>query len=173
MTPGVDWRAEYAGWPEALAKLEFCDSVMREMCTVDPLVTDEELDEPVSEIPYTLEQYYRNWELDAGDFPPGLDGALRSIFEDWGRPEDLTTDAPRRPASDLIRRLGRDLPADVYRWTGHFPERTRLLLRHLAERADALEQVYPEDREMPAVIALTTFVTALAVNHVLKGSYMA
>ena len=46
----------------------------------------------------------------------------------------------------LIRRLSRDLPADVYRWTGHFPERTRLLLRHLAERADALGQVYPEDR---------------------------
>src|SRR4051794_8690395 len=173
MTPGLDWRAEYAGWPEALAKLEYCDAVMGELRDVEPLVSDEELDEPVSEIPYTLEQYYRGAELDPGEFPPGLDGALRSIFEDWGRPEDLSTDAPRRPASELIRRLGRDLPADVFRWTGHFPERTRLLLRHLAERADALEQVYPEDREMPAVIALTTFVTALAVNHVLKGSYMA
>jgi len=73
MTPGSDWRAEYAGWPEALAKLEYCDAVMRELCAVDPLVTHDEtmeLDEPVSEIPYTLEQYYRGWELDAGDFPP-------------------------------------------------------------------------------------------------------
>jgi len=173
MTPGLDWRAEYAGWSEALAKLEYCDAVTGELRDVEPLVSDEELDEPVSEIPYTLEQYYRGAELDPGEFPPGLDGALRSIFEDWGRPEDLSTDAPRRPASELIRRLGRDLPADVFRWTGHFPERTRLLLRHLAERADALEQVYPEDREMPAVIALTTFVTALAMNHVRKGSYLA
>ena len=173
MTPGLDWRAEYAGWTEALAKLEYCDAVMGELRGVEPLVSDEELDEPVSEIPYTLEQYYRGAELDPCEFPPGLDGALRSIFEDWGRPEDLSTDAPRRPASELIRRLGRDLPADVFRWTGHFPERTRLLLRHLAERADALEQVYPEDREMPAVIALTTFVTALAMNHVRRGSYLA
>ena len=102
-----------------------------------------------------------------------MDGSLRAIFEDWGRPEDLSTDAPRRPASELIRRLARDLPADVYRWTGHFPERTRVLLRHLAERADALEQVYPQDRETPAIIALTTLVTALAMNHVHRGSYIA
>ena len=173
MTPGLDWRAEYAGWPKALEKLEHCDAVMRELRDAEPLVSDEELDEPVSEISYTLEQYYSGWETDAGDFPPGLDGALRSIFEDWGHPEDLTTEAPRRPASDLIRRLARDLPAEVFRWTGHFPERTRHLLSHLAERADALEQVYPEDRETPAAIAVTTFVTALATNHVRRGKYLA
>jgi hypothetical protein len=145
---------------------------MRGLCAAEPLVTEDELDEDVGEIPYTLDQYYRHGELEGGELPPGLDGALLSIFEDWGRPEDLTTDAPRRPASVLIQRLFRDLPADVYRWTGHFPERTRLLLRHLAERADALGQVYPEDRETPAVIALTTLVTALAMNHVHRGSYM-
>lgn len=171
MTPGLDWRAEYAGWPEALAKLEYCDRAMRELCAVEPSVTDDELDEDVSEIPYTLDQYYRSWEIEAGELP-GLDGSLRTIFEDWGRPEDLSTDAPRRPASALIRRLVRDLPADVYRWTGHFPEKTRLLLHHLADRADALEQVYPEDRETPAIIALTTLVTALAMNHVHRGSYV-
>ncbi|MFY9820027.1 MAG: putative zinc-binding metallopeptidase [Thermoanaerobaculia bacterium] len=173
MSPGLDWRAEYAGWPKALEKLEYCDAVLRELRDAEPLVSDEELDEPVSEISYTLEQYYRGSEPKADEFPPGLDGALRSIFEDWGHPEDHSTAAPRRPASELIRRLARDLPAEVFRWTGHFPERTRHLLRHLAERADALEQVYPEDRETPAVIALTAFVTALAVNHVRRGRYLA
>ncbi len=172
MTPGLDWRAEYAGWPEALAKLETTDKVMRELGDADPTVTSDELDEDVAEIPYTLDQYYRSSEAAGGEFPPGLDGALRSIFEDWGRPEDPTTDAPRCPASELIRRLARDLPADVYRWTGHFPERTRLLLRHLAERADALGQVYPGDGEAPATLALTTMVTALAMNHVHRGSYV-
>ena len=172
MTPGFDWRAEYADWPEALAKLEYCDHLMRDLREVDPPVTDDELDEDVGEISYTLDQYYRGWEADSGDLLPGLDGALKSIFEDWGRPEDLTTDAPRRPAAELILRLMRDLPADVYRWTGHFPERTRVLLRHMASRADSLAQVYPEDRERPATIALTTLVTALAMNHVHRGSYM-
>jgi len=103
MTPGLDWRAEYGNWPEALAKLEYCDRVMGELRDADPLVTDDELDEDVSEIPYTLDQFYldqsdRAWEIDPGELPP-VDGSLRAIFEDWGRPEDLSTDAPRRPAS--------------------------------------------------------------------------
>jgi hypothetical protein len=172
MTPGHDWRAEYAGWRDALGKLEYCAAVMEDLNRRDPLVTDAELDEDVGEISYTLEQYYRGWDGESGDLPPGMDGALRAIFEDLGRPEDLSTDAPRRPAADLIRRLGSDLPADVYRWTGHFPERTRRLLAHLADRAAALDQVYPADRELPAVIALTTLVTALAMSHVQSGSYM-
>lgn len=172
MTPGLDWESEYAAWPAALAKLRYCDAVLAELGDREPRVTDEELDEDVGEIAYTLDQYYDYLSGTGGELPPGIDGALRAIFEDLGRPEDLSTDAPRRPASGLIRRLGRDLPADVYRWTGHFPERTRRLLDHLAERAEALEQVYPEDREVPAVIALTTLVTALAMNHVHTGSYM-
>ena len=61
--------------------------------------------------------------------------------------------------------------ANVYRWTGHFPERTRELLRRMAERADQLRQVYPEGREMEAAVALTTLVTALAMNHVHRGTY--
>jgi hypothetical protein len=60
----------------------------------------------------------------------------------------------------------------VYRWTGHFPERTRILLRHLAERAGKRGQEYPADRELEAATALATFVTALAMNHVQGGSYL-
>jgi hypothetical protein len=175
MTPGLDWRAEYATWPQALAKLEYCDRVMTGLAGREPLAVDDELDEDVGEIAYTLDQYYRGFEWGDGgdgDVPPGLDGALRAIFEDLGRPEDLSTDAPRRPAAELIRRLAGILPADVYRWTGHFPERTRRLLDQIADRATALEQVYPADREIPAVIALTTLVTALAMNQVHTGSYM-
>ena len=173
MTPGLDWRAEYAGWPEALVKLEYCDAAMAALRDREPPVTDDQLDEEVGEIAYSLEQYYRGFEPADGEIPPGLDGALRAIFEDLGRPEDLSTDAPRRPAAELIRRLARDLPADVYRWTGHFPERTRRLLGQLAERAEALAQVYPADREIPAVIALTTLVTALAMNQVHTGELSA
>jgi hypothetical protein len=172
LTPGLDWRAEYAGWPIVLDKLEYCDRVMAELRDRDPLVTDDELDEDVGEIDSTLAQFYGLEGEGEGDFPPGLDGALRAIFEDLGRWEDLSTDAPRQPAADLIRRLARDLPADIYRWTGHFPERTRALLAHLARRAEALLQVYPADREQPAVSSLSILVTALAMNHVHTGSYM-
>jgi hypothetical protein len=167
LTPGLDWRAEYAGWPEALAKLDYCDRTMHGLADRDPPVTATESDEDVGELHYTLEQYYGGAPA-AEEYPAGLDGALRTIFEGVSEGE---AEADRRPAAALIRRLEGPLMANVYRWTGHFPERTRSLLRHLARRADELAQAYPRDRESEAALALTTFVTALAMNHVHRGHY--
>jgi hypothetical protein len=59
MTPGQDWRAEYAGWPEALAKLHFCDNTMAVLGERDPLVTAVELDEDVQQLAYSVDQFYR------------------------------------------------------------------------------------------------------------------
>jgi hypothetical protein len=172
MTPGLDWRAEYADRPEALAKLDYCDRTLKTLADRNPVVTAIDLDEDVADLDYTLEHYYQAAAAAGSEFPHGLDGALRALFEELGEPEDLSTDAPRRPAAMLIRRWEPELMANVYRWTGHFPERTRLLLRHLEERADALKQVYPESRETAAVLGLTTLVTALAMNYVHGGSYL-
>ena len=48
-------------------------------------MTADELDEDVGEIAYSLDQYLpRLGRSTAGESPPGLDGALRSIFEDLG-----------------------------------------------------------------------------------------
>ncbi len=172
LTPGSDWRADYADRPEALAKLTYCDRTMAGLKDREPLVTATELDEDVGELGYSLEQYYARLKPPEEKFPRGLDGALRAIFEDLGRPDDITDKSLRRPASNLLRRVERDLSANVYRWTGHFPERTRPLLRYLARRADELKLVYSGDRETEAVIALTTLVTALAMNFVHSGTYL-
>jgi hypothetical protein len=172
MTPGTDWRAAYAGWPEALAKLEYCDRVMREIHDQEPLVTAVDLDWEVSNLTDSLEELYQSWAFPESEINlPGIDGALQAIFEEVGEPEDRTTRAQRLPAAGLIRKWRREILADVYRWTGHFPERTRQLLRYLAERAEALRQVYPADREPRALLALATLVTALAMNHVHHGTY--
>src|SRR5438270_6176621 len=171
MTPGLDWRSEYADWPVALAKLEYCDRTLNALKDVDPPVNEAELDEDVADLACTLDDFYGRHEAEQDAFPRRLDRMLRSIFEDIGHPESASSSV-RRPASDLIRRLEQDLMAQVYRWTGHFPERTRALLRHLAGQADALMLVYPQDHEAQATVALTTLVTALAMNHVQHGDYL-
>ena len=165
MTPGLDWEAEYAAWPVALEKLRYCDRVMAELKDREPLVTAKDLDEDVSELAHSLDDFYGTGAATPADLPPGLDGALRTLFEDPAHPEDAVS-GERKPASALIRSLEREIMADVYRWTGHFPERTRSLLRHLAKRADELKLVYAESHEKRAVIGLTTVVTVLAMNHV-------
>jgi hypothetical protein len=172
LTPGLDWRAEYADRPEALGKLEFCDQTLARLKEKDPSVTATEADEDVGELGYSLEQYYTSAGPVLEEFTPGLDGALRTIFEDRGEKKDNDPSAARKPASLLISRLELELTADVYRWTGHFPERTRPLLRHLAKRADQLSLVYTEGHELRAVIGLTTMVAALAMNYVHKGTYL-
>jgi hypothetical protein len=173
MTPHLDWRAAYADWPEARAKLEYCDRTMAVLNQRDPEVTATELDDDLSNMSDSLEDYYREAASPDDDpLPPGLDGALQAIFEDFDEAEDLASKAPRRPAAELILRLERDLVANVYRWTGHFPEPTRGLVQHLAERARQLQQVYPADRETAVAVALTTLITSLAMNHVFRGSYV-
>jgi hypothetical protein len=174
MTPGSDWRAVYAGWPEALKKLEYCDRVMRELRDREPVVTALDLEEEVGKLSYSLGEHYRSLAFeDSSEHPAGLDGALRTVFEGAGEAEEGLTQARRLPAADLIRKWERDLMADVFRWAGHFPERTRILLRHLADRAGQLQLVYPADGEARTLLALATLVTALAMNHVHRGAYLA
>jgi hypothetical protein len=172
MTSGLDWRKEYGGWPVASAKLAYCERTMAAIRERDPVVTDIDLDEDVGEIEYSIEQYYLDAAASASELPPGLDGALRAIFEDLGGDEGMSLEEPLAPASALIRRLEPELMANVFRWTGHFPERTRVLLRYLAERAAQLQQGYETTRETTAIVALTTLVTGLAMNYVQRGSYL-
>lgn len=172
MSPGADWHRQYADWPEALAKLEYCDRTMAELNARDPLVTTVDHDEDVSELQSSVEEFYRDADAAGTDgFPPGLDGALRAIFDDFVEAEGGGATRGRE-AHELIARLERELIANVYRWTGHFPEAVRPLVRHLGRRARELNQVYPADREASAIVAFTALVTSLAMNHVLRGHYL-
>src|SRR5262249_12914570 len=128
MAPGRNWRTEYADWPVALAKLSFCEATMAALANRDPLVTTVDLDEDVQGLGYSLDQFYKGLAPVHGELPPGLDGAMGTIFEDLASREELSAGPPRRPASELIRRLEHRLVANVYCWTGHFPERTHSLL---------------------------------------------
>lgn len=169
MTPQLDWSQEYGDWPEALAKLKYCDRTMKGLEDRDPAVCAEELDEDVSELSYSVDQFYHDRAPTKFQLPRGLDGALRNIFDDSFSMEGNAVLV--QPASALIRSLERDLMMNIFLWTGHFPEHTQLLLQHLAERADQLKLGYPKDRERSVTLAFTTLVTALAMNYVHHGAY--
>src|SRR5688500_15647404 len=128
LTPGLDWRAEYKDQPMALAKLEYCDATMEALRKVDPVVVDVRVDEEVGQLPYSVDQFYCGLGPVDGAFPHGFDGVLRAIFEELGVFESDPA-KPRKSASSLIRSLERNVIENVYRWTGHFPERTRNLMR--------------------------------------------
>lgn len=172
LTPRYNWRKRYAEWPVALAKLELCDQIMSRVNQLDPLISEQNTDEDVSGITSSLEEFYSASaaHLDK-PMPPGLDGSLQAIFEDYDEADNHSNAVPRLPGADLILRCEREIIASVFRWTGHFPETTRHLVQYLAERARHFQQVYPVDKENEVIIALTTLVTSLAMNFVVKGSY--
>jgi hypothetical protein len=178
MTPGLDWRTHYAKWPGALRKLEYCDRVMKELASRDPIATTVALDDDVANLQVSLEQYYRDaagvmaekpQDLEAGR----LEGMLERLFLDDRTESKRSLDEvlSRPPASGMIRRLAKELPSNVFQWTGHMPERTRTLMDFLAERSDAMGLTYPPHREGQLSISLTSLVTALAMNYVQSGKY--
>jgi len=173
MTPNRDWRREYAGWPVALGKLEYCARVMAEFAgqpsQIEPIQATDDSEEEWDEFAVTLSDFY-GIEPELAELP-GLDGALRIAFEDATPDRDAGGDAKQIPISDLIQRVETELTTNVFRWTGHFPERTRPLLRLLAKRSDSLNQVYRADREIAATLTLTALVTSLAMNYVYRGDY--
>jgi hypothetical protein len=168
MTPHFDWRRRYAGAPVALAKLEYCDRTLNALRDRDPLVMEEELDEEVGEIGSSLDDYYQEHAPIGEAVPPEVDDALQTIFGELPAAVDPSAQT-RHSAAMLIRRLEHTLAAEVFRWTAYFPEHTRLFLRRLAERAEALHLLYPAERETEATVGLTAFVTALALNRVQRG----
>jgi Putative zinc-binding metallo-peptidase len=171
MTPGRDWRTDYANLPTALAKLEYCDQKVRAVTAREPLVTSVEHDDDVSGMFVTLEDFYKSYPSEAEFGAAGLEGALRAIFDDLATAGNDVDASDQRPAGALIRKLERPLMADVFRWTGHFPEKTRGLMRYLARRADELRQAYPYGAESQAIVGVTVLVTSLAMNFVHRGAY--
>lgn len=167
LTPVLDWRRRYAGAPVALAKLDYCDRTVNLLRDREPLVLEEELDEDITAIGSSLDDFYQEHVPPGGDAPPEVDDALQTIFGSLPAAMDPSAQG-RHCAAVLIRRLEHTLANEVYRWTAYFPEHTRVLLRHLAGRAESLRLVYPAKREADATTALTAFVTALALSSLGK-----
>src|SRR3712207_4578400 len=104
LTPGVDWRRQYAGWG-ALRKLEYVEQVMAEVGATAPEAPAPTPDDlPVEAMAYTVEDHYR--DLDAPltlEDEAHFDGDLRTIFAS-------EADAPEgEPAHLFIRRHRREV----------------------------------------------------------------
>lgn len=165
LTPGLDWRREYSNRPDALAKVSPCDRLLADYGQRSAAVQDDSRDEEVSELRESLDAWYSARKMEGELLPQTLDSALQTIFAAASLSEKS------QPASELMMHLELPLLANVYRWTGHFPERTRHLIHHLVARADALSLQYQEENAQPLTVAMSTFIAALAMKSVHKGSY--
>ncbi len=159
LTPGLDWRQEYAGW-RALEKLEYVDDVMRMLADEDPgPLTPGEDDLPVTAMHYSLAEHYRA-ESDVAPVEDErqFDVDLRQIFT-------AERDAPSAEAAHtFLGRHYREIVSRVAFWTSEHPSVVRSLIDVLQRRAAALGlRVGP--LEATTLIELTAFATAVAMMH--------
>jgi hypothetical protein len=157
LTPGLDWRTEYAGWG-ALRKLEWLDGVMREIADLAPSAIEPTQDDlPVEAMTWTLADHYASDEpLPVGDARQ-FDGDLRRVFL-------APTDAPAgEPATRYLTRNEGELVARIAYWSGVGPASVRSLLRALGHRAAALD-LRAAGLEAATLIELTAFGTAVMMH---------
>jgi putative zinc-binding metallo-peptidase len=159
LTPGLDWRHEYAGWP-ALAKLEYVDRVMNEIAPLtpdSPAPSHEDL--PVEAMHYTVADHY----AESDDRVPiederQFDGDLRRIFV-------TLDDAPQgEMAKWFMQRHYREIVSRISYWTSETPSVVRSFVDHLARRVADLE-LRVAGLEAATLIELTAFGTAVVMNH--------
>ncbi|MEP6729691.1 MAG: putative zinc-binding metallopeptidase [bacterium] len=157
LTPGLDWRTEYAGWG-AIAKLEWVDVVMRDIGRAVPAIpelTDDDV--PVEAMHWTVAEHYEgDEELSLGDARQ-FDGDLRRIFA-------RASDAPagERAVEYLARHEG-ELVARVAYWAGVGPAAVRSLIRAMQQRASVLE-LRVAGLDATTLIELTAFGTAVLLH---------
>ncbi|MGQ0714505.1 MAG: putative zinc-binding metallopeptidase [Gemmatimonadaceae bacterium] len=159
LTPGLDWKREYSGWP-ALAKLEYVDDVMREVGSTIPIVPAPTADDlPVEAMHYTVEEHYRSGEetLPIED-ERHFDGDLRTIFAS----ADDAREGER--AADFLRRHRREIVRRIAYWTGESATILRAFIDFLAARADVLD-LRVAGLEAATLIELTSFGTAVMMNY--------
>ena len=158
LTPGLDWRREYAGWG-ALEKLEYVDRVMAEVGEERPevpAVTPDDL--PVESMDYTVEEHYRGAESPApATDHRHFDGDLKTIFSS-------ADDAPGgEAASAFLLRHRREIVSRIAYWTGEGTVAVRRFVDLLVERGDVLE-LRVRGLEASTLIELTAFGTAVMMN---------
>jgi hypothetical protein len=159
LTPGLDWRREYSGWP-ALAKLEYVDRVMKEIGPLTPAAPAPSSDDlPVEAMNYTIADHY----ADSDDRVPihderQFDHDLHRIFLSPG-------DAPQgEPAKWFMHRYYREIVSRISYWTSESPSVVRSLIDHLARRASDLD-LRVAALEAATLIELTAFGTAVVMSH--------
>jgi hypothetical protein len=132
ITTGARWKKRYQGWP-ALRKLEYVDSLMRELEGKLPVNSSRQTVAVLAEIETTLREHYDNKRrYYAFEWPPDYDRDLLRIFSSEPRHHSCTS------AVSFLRRSRRELCHEVAEGTGVHEYAIDQMLVHMTNRCREL-----------------------------------
>ncbi len=171
LTPGLDWRAHYKGWG-ALRKLEYIDTLMREIQGKAPVVKSANRYWRLSTLRLTLKSFYaRKKQFWAEDLPDFHDANLRRMFEPFSDPAgdpSIKEIGRWQVASQVLEKYREELLTQISRWTGERKYVVDDLLKKVIRRSRELNLVtaQPEPR---AVASIASYLTTLVMNYQYTG----
>ena len=160
LTPGLDWRKEYAGW-RALRKLQYVDELMHLIATKPPTHMPAYRIADYNCLNVKLKSYYaRKRKLYEDIYPGFYDVDLRQLFP---TPHGIT-------ASAYLRQRRRRLMNSVSQWTNEKKYRINKLLSRLIDRADELDlHAHNDDPQQDFRVA--SYITTLVMNYLFTGKF--
>jgi len=164
LNPESDWRARYVGWP-ALKKLEYVDTLMKELAGKPMLVKTHRRVDPLPSIKKTLRAHYERKRRHYGLLHPDFyDRDLRRLFSN--DPEH----AANMKAARFIARVRKDVRRMVASWTGEYQYTIDQVLEAMLKRANELNLrlTFPEDRTKQDFLVLLTVQT---MNYLHSGRH--
>jgi len=161
LNPGSRWRKRYHGWP-ALRKLEFVDSLMREIAGTKPRVRTREKVDPLHSIRTTLRDHYREKRGRYGtDYPDFYDRDLRKLF---------SSDAGGESAARFLGRISPQVRRLVAEWTGEYQYTIDQVLKEMIARCRELKLRVNKPREQVHLEA-TVLLTVQTMNYLHGGHH--
>ncbi|MGH7266735.1 MAG: putative zinc-binding metallopeptidase [Candidatus Rokuibacteriota bacterium] len=165
LTPDANWRERYAGW-RALKKLEYVDTVMRELAGRPPVVAARGRVDPLSTLRKTLREHYeekrRRYRV-AGQRNL-YDRHLRRMFSDdpqlAGRPS----------AARFLAAIRKETRRKVAAWTGAYQYTIDQVLGDIIARCRELRLrlAVPEEQ---AKLDFTILLTVQTMNYLHTGRH--
>ena len=164
LTPGSQWKERYVGWP-ALKKIEYVNSLMKDLAGVPPLVTKKRRMDPLPTLRKTLGEHYQQKREKYGlDYPNFYDRDLRLLFSNSDVCEKNLS------AASFIRRFRKEVRRKVSAWTGAYQYTIDQVLKEMIEhcRERKLRLTVPVDQ---AKLDFTVLMTVQTMNYLHSGRH--
>lgn len=135
LSPRSNWRERYRGWP-ALRKLEYVDTLMKEIGTTAPLVRSRAKPYGLPSLRITLGEYYaRKRSAFSFRYSEAHDRDLKRLFADRSVHPDAES------AASFLRRYRRELRELVAKWSGDYIFTVDQVLKDMIGRCKELKLV--------------------------------
>jgi hypothetical protein len=167
LTPDSKWRSKYKHWG-ALQKLEYMERIAGELGMTDPLRKRGRPDITTDDMEMTVAEFYdSSLEHVAAPDDLAMDTDLIDIFGHTRVPQ-----AEQRNADELIHEHRKTLIDKVTYWTGIQRPTAKKLVESVEQRARELGLRVNLRREPDYIAELSVYLTALAMNYLLRGNFV-